>query len=165
MKSGTPGEHHASMQEMVGTWDVAGKFWMQPGQPPMESKGESTFTSILGGRYVQHEHTSQFGDKPFEGFGIDGYDNMKEKHIAFWIDSFGTSFYPMEGTCEDDHSVVTLFGEWPEPATGGTMLVKSVSREVDADTVVYEMYIRHSEEEEWHQNMELTYTRQKEEKK
>ena len=66
-----PNEHHEHLRKSVGEWSVAGKFWMEPGQPPSESEGSSTITAILDGRYTQHEYSSSFMGSPFSGVGID----------------------------------------------------------------------------------------------
>ena len=53
MKAGTPGEPHKKLARMVGDWTYSTKAWMDPSQPPVESKGTMRGQAILGGRYVE----------------------------------------------------------------------------------------------------------------
>ena len=55
MDAATPGAPHKAMQNLVGTWTSTIKMYETPGAAPTESKGKSTYTSVLDGRYIQ-EH-------------------------------------------------------------------------------------------------------------
>jgi hypothetical protein len=155
-KLAQPGPHHERLARAAGTWSVSGKFWMAEGQPPMESMGESTITPVLGGRFMKHEYTSSFMDQPFIGLGLDGYDNLKQKYVSLWTDTWGTGFYLMEGTLDPKTGVITMLGEWPNPA-GGTMKVKSESRHNDDGSMTYAMFDEKGGA--WHKTMELVYRR------
>ena len=52
MAANAMNENHKRMAEVVGDWDVAGKLWMAPGEPPTDSVGKAKFTSLLGGRFI-----------------------------------------------------------------------------------------------------------------
>lgn len=148
-----PNEHHAHLAKSVGDWKVAGKFWMQPGQPPMESEGTSKVTAVLDGRYVQHEYDSSFMGQPFRGLGLDGYDTVKEAYVSTWVDSMSTGIMFMQGQREGE--VMTAFGECPGMG-GGTRKLKSVTVSSD-EGMVFSMF--DEVEGEWQKSMELTYTR------
>ena len=96
----------------------------------------------------------------FQGFGIDGYDNAKQKYVSHWRDTWGTGVMVQEGRCRDNHKVKTFIGKYEDPATGKTEKVKSVSTWKDDDTLVLEMFSMH--EEIWVKTMKLTYTPRKE---
>jgi len=34
---------------------------------------------------------------PFEGMGLDGYDNASKEYISIWIDNMGTGIMYMKG--------------------------------------------------------------------
>src|SRR4051794_8857543 len=88
-KFATPGEHHKKLDGMVGDWTYTAKFWMAPGAPPMEMKGEQKAAWVMGNRYVRAVVTgpAQDGMPPFEGVSVYGYDNAKKKYVAAWIDN------------------------------------------------------------------------------
>ena len=153
MAKNQPNEHHAHLAESIGDWKVAGKFWMEPGQPPMETEGTSKITSILGGRYVQHEYDSSFMGSPFQGVGIDGYDTVKQAYVSIWVDSMSTGVMVMEGQREGQ--VTTAYGECPG-MNGALRKLKSVSETTD-EGMVFSMY--DEVEGDWFKSMELTYTR------
>jgi hypothetical protein len=137
----TPGPQHKGLEGFVGEWEVASKWWMAPGAPPMESKGTSKVHSILGGRYVQEEHTGEMMGKPFNGIGITGYDNFKKKYVSFWIDDAGTGMYTSEGTADAAGKVFTFVGKMDDPMTGEKdKTVKFILTIVGADKRLFEMH-------------------------
>ena len=137
----TPGPQHKELEGFVGEWEVASKWWMAPGAPPMESKVTSKVQSILGGRYVQEEHTGEMMGKPFNGIGITGYDNFKKKYVSFWIDDAGTGMFTSEGTADAAGRVFTFVGKMDDPMTGEKdKTVKFILTIVGANKRLFEMH-------------------------
>src|SRR5688572_22345497 len=85
-KAATPGPEHKWLTEMAGSWSTSSKFWMEPGKPPRESQGSEEIKPILGGRFIEARFTGMMMGKPFEGFGVSGYDNTKKKFVMIWMD-------------------------------------------------------------------------------
>jgi hypothetical protein len=161
MKYAQPGAHHAHMAELVGTWNVKATMWMEPGAPPMESGGTAEVREALGGRYFETTYSSEFMGMPFEGRGFDGYDNRTGEHFATWADNMSTFMMTFRGKCAEGGNVVTLVGEFVDPATGMAMSMKTVSRAEGDDRVVFEGYTRPADGGgDYFKNMELVYTRQ-----
>lgn len=154
MEMNKTNEHHEHLKQSVGVWSVAGKFWMDPSQPPQETEGKSTNVAILDGRYIKSDYDSSFGGAPFRGVGIDGYDNMKGKYVSLWMDSMSTGFCVLEGSREGD--VTTYFGVMPGP-DGKERQVKSI-HESKGDGIEFSMFEKRGED--WAKTMELIYTRQ-----
>ncbi|MGE3181366.1 MAG: DUF1579 domain-containing protein [Phycisphaerae bacterium] len=128
MEMGTPGDHHAHMDQLVGEWDMDCKFWMAgPDAEPMVTTGKMTREMILGGRYLTEHYSGNFGGMPFEGHGLMAYDNMQKKYIGLWIDSMSTAIFREMGTCDDAGKVFTFYGENPDPETGGKKMKKTKS--------------------------------------
>jgi hypothetical protein len=156
----TPGEPHKFLSQSVGTWETASKAWMDPSQPPEESKGTTKFTMILGGRFLQQEATGQMMGQPFKGIGIVGYDNFRKKYTMIWIDDAGTALYTAEGTADPTGKTITFLGKMDDPLTGEKdKTVKYVSKMIDQDKQVFEMYAMEGGKEM--KTMEMTYTRKK----
>src|SRR5205823_13766477 len=74
---------------------------------PQESKSTVTHKTIMGGRYVRmnvSENMQMPGEDrkmktvQFKGMGLEGYDNVKKKFVASWIDNMGTGIEFSEGT-------------------------------------------------------------------
>lgn len=90
-KLAQPGEPHKLFETLVGSWTTQTKEWMEPGKPPTESTGTSEMKMLLGGRFLYQEFNRQIVGRPFNGIGIDAYDNMTKKHVTVWIDTLGTA--------------------------------------------------------------------------
>jgi hypothetical protein len=159
----TPGPAHKTLAGMEGTWDAEVKSWMGgPGAPPTVSKATSTIKMVLGGRYLQEEVSGQMMDQPFNGMGITGYDNLNKKYISFWIDNMGTGMSTMDGTMDQTGTVLTMYGKMDEPGTGEHgKNFKAVTRIVDKNKHVYEMYDLVLGEPPASKVMEIVYTRKK----
>ena len=78
-QAGTPGPEHAKLQPFVGEWNVIQKVWIDPSQPPMESKGTIEGKWILGNRFVQGTISIDCHGKTVEGMCILGYDVAQKK--------------------------------------------------------------------------------------
>jgi len=158
MKLAAPGEHHQHLAKLAGDWKTAGKFWMVPGAPPDESSGTMHFEPILGGRFMQSHYKGAMMGMAFAGIGLDGYDNLKQKHIGMWIDNMGTMMMTFEGTCTDGGKVTTTTSSFTDPATGQAMTMKSVVTLVDANKMLFEAFMKPAGGE-FSKSLEITYTR------
>jgi hypothetical protein len=135
-----PGPAHKALEPLAGEWNVEAKFWMG-GPEPTESKGTSSKRWIMGKRFLQEDHKSEFMAQPFQGMGLTGYDKMKQKYVGMWIDSMGTSLSVSEGTADADGKVLTMSGSMDDPMTGEkNKPVKYILRIVSQDKHVMEMH-------------------------
>ena len=160
MEFATPGEHHKALAAKVGNWDVLVKMWMDPAAPASESKGNATFEMALDGRYLMDHTTGTTDMGPFEGMGCTGYDNLKKKYVAVWIDNMGTGIMYGEGTYDAAKKTFTYATESPDIETGKYVKTRSTERWVDNDHWVMESYIAGKDGKEFKQ-MEITYARAK----
>ena len=117
-KFATPAEAHKALQGMVGTWDAEVTSWMEPGQPPVKSKGTSENRMALGGRWVESRFTSEMMGQPFEGIGYTGYDNQKKKYMGTWMDNMSTAVMVTEGTMDAAGKVMTSTSTMDDFMTG-----------------------------------------------
>lgn len=133
MKAATPGPEHKRLDALAGNWTYTMKAWMEPGQPPIESKGTEVRKWILGGRFQTQEVTGDFMGMPFSGYALYGYDNLKKKYMSVWMDSFGTAFSISEGTVDPSGKVFTFVHEDIDPTSGEKARTKDVIRIVGPD--------------------------------
>src|SRR5438128_9707028 len=121
-------ENHKLLSSLDGNWNFAIKMWMNPdpNAPPQESKGTATRKSIMGGRYCVMDvsgkmqmpgEDGKLKDMQFKGMGIEGYDNVKQKFVASWIDNMGTGIQFSEGTYDPATKTFTYTSEM-EPVPG-----------------------------------------------
>lgn len=154
----TPGNEHKMLEEMIGEWDGDITMWMDPSQPAQKYKGTATYTSIMGGRYIQGKYGGEMMGMPFEGMDINGYDKAKKMFFTFWIDNMGTGSMYLEGKYNPENKTIDFDGETVDPM-GNKMKVREVVKMIDKDHSTFEMYMDQGQGEM--KSMEIKYTRKK----
>jgi hypothetical protein len=156
-KAAAPGAAHELLAKMTGSWTTRTKSWMDPGKPPMESSGTSEYKMLFEGRYLHQQFNGDMMGTPFSGIGVWGYDNQKNKFVSTWIDSMSTGIYYFEGSGDTESRTITQVCRYEDPVRG-PMKLRSVTRIVDDNTHVFEMYGTDKSDVE-QKMMEITYTR------
>jgi len=154
-----PGEGHKVIEQLVGNWDYALKYWSAPNTSPEESTGTNDVKWILGNRFLEMDVKGTSMGQPFEGMGIIGYDNAKKEYVNTWIDTMGTGMTNATGTYDAETKTMTEKGSFTDPMSGQQSF-KGVTKFVDADNFTYEMYTYTPDGSEF-RNMEIIYTRKK----
>jgi len=167
-KLAAPGENHKLLENLAGQWTYQVRHWMDPSKPPEESTGVSSVRAVMGGRYYIGEHKGKMEmpgpdgkpvEREFEGMGITGYDNVKEKFCNAWIDSMGTGIFVSEGRYDVGTKTFTYAGEY-EMMPGTKIKVRETIRIIDKDKHVLEWFEDHGGGQEV-RIMEITFTRRK----
>jgi hypothetical protein len=158
-KASEPGPSHKQLLKSVGKWNIVMKSWMAPGAPPVESTGTAEAKPLLGDRYVQMLVNANFMGKPFNGVGLNGYDNGKKKFVGTWIDSMSTGIMRSEGTSDAAGKVLTAQASSIDPLTSKESKMRIVQTWETDDKIVEEFYEKRGPKEQ--KVMEITYTRAK----
>ncbi len=153
----TPGDNHKALDGMVGNWTAVSKWWVAPDTEPMVSTGTCTNSWVLGGRYIMTTFNGDMMGQPFEGLGLMGYDNYKQKYIQIWMDSMSTMWMTSEGTMSGN--TCTLNSEFDDFMTGKKSRMRQEVKVIDNDHHVLNMYGFTPDGKEF-QMGEITYTRQ-----
>jgi hypothetical protein len=167
MEMGKTNENHKLLSSLDGNWNYSIKFWMNPDPTakPQESKGTATRKSIMDGRYVVMDvagkmqmpgENGKMKDIVFKGMGMEGYDNVKKKFVASWIDNMGTGIEFSEGTYDPTTKSFTYTSEM-EPVPGMKTAVREVIKIADKDHMSLEWYENQGGQEK--KTMEIAYTR------
>src|SRR6267378_2081059 len=162
-------DNHKLLSSLDGDWDYSIKFWMNPdpNAKPQESKGTATRKSIMGGRYCTMDvsgkmqmpgEDGKMKDVMFKGMGIEGYDNVKKKFVASWIDSMGTGIEFSEGTYDPATKSFTYTSEM-EVVPGMKTSVREVIKIADNNHMSLEWYENQGGQEK--KTMEISYTKKK----
>lgn len=154
----TPGPFHEFLAKRVGTWDYRIVMWCEPNDPPMESTGVLESKMVLGGRYLVDHAVGSDPNQPFEGKGLIGYDNLKKKFVAVWVDTMSTGIMMSEGQCDAAGTTFTYQGQYTDPVSGAMKTCKSVEEITDPDHWTMRMYDVLPDGTEV-KMMEITYTR------
>jgi hypothetical protein len=160
-------ENHKLLSSLDGNWTFTIKMWMNPdpNAPPQESKGTATRKTVMGGRYVMMDVTGKMQmpgedgkmkDAQFKGMGLEGYDNVKKKFVASWVDNMGTGIEFSEGTYDPATKSLTYTMEM-EPLPGMKSQVREVIKIADNNHMMLDWYENHGGQEK--KTMEINYTR------
>ena len=160
-------ENHKLLSSLDGSWNYTIKMWMNPdpNAKPQESKGTATRKTVMVGRYVMMDvagklqmpgEDDKMKDVQFKGMGLEGYDNLKKKFVASWVDNMGTGIQFSEGTYDPATKSFTYTSE-VEPAPGMKIPVREVIKIDDNNHMSLEWYENHGGQEK--KTMEIHYTR------
>ena len=156
----TPGPNHKYMEYFVGEWDSVSTYVMAPGQPPSTSKIQTKFKMLLGGRYLKSYYKGTNFGMEFEGIGTTCYNNFTKKFTSIFMDSLGTGFAITHGTLDKSGKIRTEIGDMDDPMSGQKSRFKTVTKIVDQNKYVFEMYMLLPDGKEF-KSMTITSTRKK----
>lgn len=160
-------ENHKLLATLAGTWSFDVTMWMSPGAPPMKSSGTATRKPMMDGRYFVFEVNGKMKmpgadgklqEMNFKGHSIEGYDNVKKKFVATWVDNMGTGILLSEGTYDPATKSFTYTSEM-EPMPGVKTKVREVLKIVDNDHHKLEWFEDRGGQEV--KTMEINYSRKK----
>ncbi len=153
----TPGAVHQQFAKMAGEWKAIVTNFMD-GQEA-KSEANAKFEMILGGRYLKSYITGNMMGMPFEGVGLDAFDNATKEYISVWIDNFGTGVLNLKGKMDDKTGDIVYTGTMVDPMTGKDQATKTVMKQIDNDHQQMVMYMIDGGKEV--KNMQIDYTRVK----
>lgn len=111
---GTPGPMHKWLAAQEGDWTVAMTAHGSDGKPE-QSQSSATLKMVLDGRFQEQRYSGSIGGKPYTGYGLTGYDNLKKEFVLYWFDSMGTAPSISRGQRSADGKTLTLSGTWDMP--------------------------------------------------
>ncbi len=155
-----PGAGHARLKALEGKWTFTGKFWMAEGAPPSDMTGSMDYAWVLDGRFLKESVRSEFDGRPFEGWGMMGYDNMTKQYQSTWCDNMSTGMLVFTGTYDEATKSITSRGEGSDPMSGGMAKVRSVMSLSDPNSIKYEHFESKGGAKEF-KTMEIIYSRAK----
>lgn len=152
------GPKHKELAKSAGTWDAEVESYYE-GQVD-KSKGTVKRSMILGGRFLQEEFKGSMMGQPFEGLMLLGYDNTLKKSTGIWIDSMSTSVAALKET-EASGKLSKMTGTMTCPIEKKEITFRTVTKEIDDDHQVFEMYMTPPGKSKEELGMKITYTRAK----
>jgi len=128
-----PNENHARLKFFVGEWHATMRMAMSRDMTPEEGEFDSSFTLVMGGRFVEERVTSETPAGLFEARGLMGYDNHKQRYVSTWYDNMSTTVHSHEGYWDDGSKTLEFIGEAPDVLTGETKKVRVVLERLGRD--------------------------------
>lgn len=160
MEAGTPGPMHAHLMKSVGTWEGKTSSWPAPDAPAMTGTCTSTVSALMDGKFIQTEVKGEFpGMGPFNGLGINGYDNVSRTFQSTWIDNMGTGMMQGTGKLSEDGKTLTWSMNFYCPITKKACVMREVDTFPDANTMKLEMFGPHPKTGKEFKMMEIVFTR------
>ncbi len=158
MELGQPAAHHGHMKPLAGDFSIKGKMFSAMGEMPFE--GDVSTTWVMGNRFLRTKYTGAFMGSPFEGFGLMGYDNVRQKYQNTWAMTIATGMDWSFGSYDAETKTFTFEYEMQMPDRSvyekrETIVVKS------DDEYVSTSYSRLKGAKEEHKEMEMVATRKK----
>ena len=133
----TPGAEHKRLARSAGEWDCVTQFRPAPDAPWETGKGSESSRVMAGGLWVVSEFKGNFLGAPFEGHGVAGYDQEKQKYVGTWVDSMSTSVTTQEGTYDEETRTYTFTNRMASTGTGEAMVWTSKLVVKDEDHHTY----------------------------
>jgi hypothetical protein len=146
------------LQKDVGTWDAAVKLWPVPNAKPIESKAVEKNELLPGGLWLVSRFDGDFGGMKFAGIGTVGYDPVEKKYVGTWIDNMTPHLTVIKADYDPATKTMTGIGQGRDAATGKESTTKNVTRYLDDNTRVFEMFASDPDGKEF-KLMEITYKR------
>lgn len=132
-----PTAEHKKLKELVGTWKVACKFYMEPGQPPMETEAKET-VEMNGEFWAICKFESNMMGMPFTGRSVMGFEPDTGKYVSTWIDSMSPSLCVFRGSQKGD--TLTMEGEFFSCMTNSVLKHRITEKQVGKNERVFEMF-------------------------
>lgn len=159
-EAATPGKPHKMLAELAGNWKYTSKMWETADAKPNESKGTTTFKSVLGGRWLEQSFKGDMHGQKFEGIGFIGYDNVKGKYQSMWMDTMSTGVMKGEGTFDEATKTLKDQGTASCPISADkTQEFRSDWELVNKKKMVFSMYGKGPTEGPEFKMLEIVYTK------
>ena len=108
MDAAAPGAANQKLAARAGKYVATSKFDMGNGSPPMESTGEATFESVLGGRFLVQRETNSIMGMPMESFKMYGFNADSGRYEGTWTYSGSTAIMSLNGTSTDGGKTIVF---------------------------------------------------------
>lgn len=156
----TPGKMHEHLAKGVGVWQGKSTSWMSAGSEPMKAECTSTITAMMDGRYVKCELAGDFpGMGPFQGFGINGFDNVSQKFVSSWVDSASTGMMTGTGELSADGKTLTWTYKFNCPIQKKPVTMREVDTYTGPNSFTLEMFGPDAKTQKEYKMMSIEFTR------
>lgn len=105
----TPNENHLFLKKLTGEWITTSSLMEMPAEV-----GTSTNEMIFGDRFLESSYGGTFMGVEYTGRMTVGFDNYKNKFVAVFIDTLGTSMRTAEGMLDHTKRSLSLWGSMDE---------------------------------------------------
>lgn len=141
-RANEPGEPHARLAVLEGTWNTEARVWPGPGAEPKVVRGTARNEMILGGRFLATESTASLDGASWDALLVTGYDGRHGHYTQVAFDTWGTYYVTAAGDRSEEAGAIVMSGEDRDPILGHTQVYDFILRIVDADRYVTEIVFK-----------------------
>lgn len=107
-----PQKEHEWLKQLAGEWETESECIMEPGKPPVKSKGTEN-VRMLGGFWAINEVKMGSEGQTVSGILTLGYSAEKKKYVGTWVDSMFNYLWSYQGSLDEAGKILTLEAEGP----------------------------------------------------
>lgn len=115
-----PQKEVQALTQWAGEWTSEAEIYMEPGKPPVKSKGWEK-SRMIGPHWLVSEGESDLMGMKYNALTTIGYDPQKKKYIGTTVDSFSSHMHKYEGGFDATGKILTFEGETPNPTNPAQM--------------------------------------------
>jgi hypothetical protein len=108
-----PQKEHDWLKQFAGEWETEADLFMEPGKPPVKSKGSEN-VRLIGDFWLMGEFKGDFMGAPMTGIMTIGFDSKKKKFVGTWICNMSDCICNYEGALKGQ--TLSLDTEGPHPS-------------------------------------------------
>ncbi|MDF1701245.1 MAG: DUF1579 family protein [Planctomycetota bacterium] len=155
---GSPGAEHELLKRFIGTWVNEGVAYTESmGEFPI--RGETTFKSIMGGRFLAADYKGPPGPMGLiVGTGHMGFDRMAGEFVSTWMMSMGTGIETYRGSWDAATKTLTMHGTKKLPGGNAWPIRQAITFE-SADKVIETHYMTPASTGKEQISAKMSYTR------
>ncbi len=132
-----PTAEHQQLKDHAGTWKVACKFYMEPGQPPMETAATETI-EMVGEFWTLSKYQADMMGMPFVGRATLGFEPHAGRFVSTWIDSMTPALFTFTGEQKGD--TIVMEGEGWSCMTNAVLKHRTTEKHVSKNERIFEMF-------------------------
>ena len=132
-----PTAEHRQLMDHTGNWKIACKFFMDPGQPPMEAQATETVEKV-GEFWTLSKYQCDMMGMPFVGRATLGYEPHSKRYVSTWIDSMSPVLFVLTGQQKGD--TLTLEGDAWSCMTNSVLKHRTTEKMINKNERLFEMF-------------------------
>ncbi len=132
-----PTREHQLLKEHAGTWKVACKLYMEPGQPPMEATARETI-EMVGEFWTISKYECDMMGMPFVGRAMMGYEPHANRFVSTWVDCMSPVLFHFTGKEKGD--TIVMEGEAFSCMTQSVLRHRITEKHISKNERIFEMF-------------------------
>lgn len=132
-----PTTEHQMLADHAGKWNVACKFYMEPGKPPMETPATES-VEMVGPFWTISKYESNLMGMPFVGRATMGYEPHAQRFVSTWIDSCTPALFSFTGKQKGD--TIEMRGEAWSCMTNSLLMHRTTEKHISKNERLFEMF-------------------------